>query len=180
MTVAPVATIAAFNEWAKARDWPAVCDGDLAFASPALTDLLTIWREHAGREAMPQRGQLSARVLKAHLTQIAIFERTSVDPPRYRARLMGTKLTQILGDMQGKFLEDTAAPETVARWHAVLDLVLSVKRPLRFFNPIAYIGREHLQAESFGAPLAESGGAPTMVLVGIVFKTNFAAGAEVA
>ncbi len=180
MTSAKAATVATFNEWAKKRDWPALCDADLVFESPALIDLLAIWRMQAGREAIPQRDRLSARVLKAHLAQIAIFERASAEPLRYRVRLMGTKLAQMLGDMQGKCLEDVTAPETAERWHAVLELVLAEKRPLRFFNRVAYIGREHLQAESFGAPLAESGGAIPMVLVGAVFKTNFSAGAEVA
>ncbi|MBU6297080.1 MAG: PAS domain-containing protein [Alphaproteobacteria bacterium] len=174
------ATAAAFNAWAEEKGWPAFCDDGLVFESPFLAELLEIWRKQAGERPIPRRREMTARALKTHLTQIAIFERVSEEPSRYRTRLMGTKLAQILGDMQGKFLDDAAPPETVERWHTVLDLVLSEKRPLRFFNPVAYKQREYLQAESIGAPLTESDGPPTMVLVCAVFKANFSSAEEVA
>ena len=170
MTIAQTAGAVAFNEWAAAHNWSARCDPTLTFESDVFRGLLTAWQEQTGSAAIPQRSQMTARVLKPYLGNVAVFERLC--DGRYSVRLMGTRLTEVLGNLQGKILDDAVSPELVSRWHAVLDLVLAEARPLRFSNRHAYKGREYLQAEALDLPLSESGGPPNMVLICALFKPN--------
>jgi hypothetical protein len=172
MTIAFAARAVAFNDLAKAQGWPSLCDPDLAFESEALTDLLAIWRKHAGTEAIPQRSRTSARVLKQHLGHVAILERVADGPARYRVRLMGTRITQMVGEMQGKFLEDVVPAELLPRWYCALDLTLAEGRPLRFVTRVDFGKLEFLQAELLLAPLLEGSDTPSLVLGGVAFKVN--------
>jgi hypothetical protein len=174
MMDAPNSPAIAFNEWAKARDWPAYCDPELDFESPALIDLLAIWREQADSDAMPHRNKMTARVLKSHLGHISIIERVTEDTPRYRVRLLGSKLAQILGEMQGKYLEDAIAPEVVPHWQARLDLTLAEGRPMRFVSRVDIRKLHFLRSETFWAPLANDREPPSIVLMAAIltFSTS--------
>ena len=172
MTIALPARAAAFNDWAKAHGWPSLCGPDLAFESEALTDLLAIWRKQAGTEAIPQRSRMSARALKHHLGQLAILERVADGPTRYRVRLMGTRITQMVGEMQGKFLEDVLPAELLPRWYCALDLTLAEGRPLRFVTRVDFGKLEFMQAELLLVPLLEGGDMPSLVLGGVAFMAN--------
>ncbi len=174
MVIARAARTASFNEWAKAQDWPARCDPELNFESENLAGLLAVWRALACEGKIPLRRQMTMRLLKPHLRDIAIFERVCEHPKRYHVRLSGSRLSELLGNLQGRLLEEAVSVELARRWHALLDLTLDEVRPLRFTNRIAYKGREHLQAEALHLPLSELGPPPTMVLVCALFKPNTA------
>jgi hypothetical protein len=165
---APNSRAIAFNDWAKARDWPAQCDPELDFESPALIDLLAIWREQAGAAAMPHRGQMTARVLKSHLGHISIIERVTKDSPHYRVRLLGTQLAHVLGEMQGKYLEEAIAPQVVPHWQARLDLTLAEGRPMRFISRVDMKNLYFLRSETFWAPLANDCEPPSLVLMAAI------------
>ena len=167
----------AFNEWAKARDWPAFCDPELDFESPALIDLLAIWREQAGCDAMPHRNKMTARVLKSHLRHISIIERVAEDAPRYRVRLLGTRLAQVLGEMLGKYLEDAITPEVVPHWQARLDLTLAEGCPMRFVSRVDMKKLHFLRSETFWAPLANDREPCSIVLMAAIltFSTTMTA-----
>lgn len=164
------AAIASFNQWAEKRGWEARCDPDLAFESPLLRNLLAVWREQANGRVAPLREEMTARLLKPFLPSIAVMERLA--PDRYRVRLMGTRLTQVLGHLQGKILEEAVTAENAARWHALFDLSLTECRPLRYASPVAYSGAEYLRAEALHLPLSADGGAPSMLLLAAVFAPN--------
>ncbi|MGC9955100.1 MAG: PAS domain-containing protein [Rhizomicrobium sp.] len=174
MTIASPARAAAFNDWAKAQGWPSLCDPDLAFESEALTDLLAIWRKQAGTEAIPQRSRMSARALKHHLGHVAILERVADGPARYRVRLMGTRITQLVGEMQGKFLEEVVPAGVLPRWYCALNLTLAEGRPLRFVTRVDFGTLDFLQAEILLVPLLEESDTPSLVLGGASFKVNVA------
>jgi len=174
MTIALAARAAAFDDWAKAQDWPALCDPDLAFESEALIDLLAIWRKQAGNDLIPQRSKLSARVLKPHLGRVAIVERVADTPTRYRVRLMGTRLAQLFGEMQGKIMEEIIPADLLPRWQCELNLTLAEGRPLRFISRVDFRKLDFLQAELLLAPLLEGSDMPSLVLAGVALKANMA------
>ncbi len=170
MTIAP--RVAAFNDWAKAQAWQAFCDPDLAFESETLADLLAIWRRQAGSDPIPPRSKMDVHVLKRHLGHIGIFERVGT---RYRVRLIGTKLTQVFGEMQGKFVDEAVPPELLQRWEYQIGLPLSQRCALRFVSPsIDFRNLQYLQAELLMAPLLEDAEEPTLVLTGVVLKARLA------
>ncbi|MDE2183542.1 MAG: PAS domain-containing protein [Alphaproteobacteria bacterium] len=163
------ARVTAFNAWAKHHRWSARCDPDLRLKDEGLKGLLAVWREQARAHPVPRRSQFTARLLKPWLASIALIERVSMVPPGYHLRLVGTRVTLVLGLPNGRILEDVVKPETAERWHAVLDVTLEEQCPLRFVAATAYRGLEHLRAEALHLPLSAEGGPATMVLIGMFF-----------
>jgi len=172
MTFEPNSRVEAFNEWAVTHNWPAHCDPSLNFESPALHDLLAIWREQSGSDAIPHRGKLTARILKSHLGHISIIERMEESPSRYRVRLLGTQLVQALGEMQGKYLDEVIAPDVVPHWNARLDLTLAENRPLRFISRVDMKKLYFLRSETMWAPLASDRESPSIVLMAAILTFN--------
>jgi hypothetical protein len=162
---------AAFNDWAKAQGWPSRCDVDLAFESQKLAGLLAIWRLQAGRDPLPRREKLSARILKPYLGSLALFQQIQGNPKRYCIRLMGTLLTQTIGEMQGKYVDEMVPPDLLPRWHAAFDLILAECRPLRFTSRVDFMHLDHLHAEVLLAPLLDGRYEPSLVLGCAVFKS---------
>jgi hypothetical protein len=98
------------------------------------------------------------------LPRVAINERASIDPLRFKWRLMGTQIAQVLGERTGKFIDEDAPPRQIARWNASLDLVLRVARPLRFAGRVLVNGKTYLNSELLFMPLADDAGQPRFVL----------------
>jgi hypothetical protein len=162
----------AFNNWAREANWPAVCDPGLNFSASALRHLLTIWREQAGDAPMPHRSRLTARLMKPYLGDISIIERVSADPVRYRVRLMGTRLTGVLGEMQGRYLDETLAPAVLPHWQRRLGLTLAENRPMRFVSRVDLKGKTYLVSENLWAPLAGDDASCPLVLMAAILKYN--------
>lgn len=158
-----------FNDWAKARTWESECDPALAFESPLLREALSAWRHLSGEGPIPTRRSLTPRALKPLIGQITIFERLGQEPSCYRIRLMGTRITEVLGEMQGKTLDEALPPDAATRWRTALDSALSERCPLRFISRVAFNNLDFLQAEVFLAPLLDDAGALTMAFAATVF-----------
>ncbi|MDE2184146.1 MAG: PAS domain-containing protein [Alphaproteobacteria bacterium] len=159
-----------FNALAEARGWSNRCSPVAQLRDRFLIDLLAVWQGLA-QGAIPPRRAFTARALKPFLRDIAIFEQVARQPPRYRARLVGTGLAAITGDLQGAIIDEKLPPDITARWHASLDAVLRAGAPLRFtVANVAFGGLSHLQAELLAAPMTDDAGAATMVLAGIVLE----------
>jgi hypothetical protein len=156
--------VAAFNALSEREGWEQECDPALGFDHPDFPRMLAIWKEQARENTMPARRSMSPRVLKNFLSRIVINERMSVHPPRFTWRLMGTQITQILGERTGKFIDDDAPPRQIARWNASLDLVLRVARPLRFHGRVLVNGKTYLGSELLFMPLADDAGEARFVL----------------
>ena len=168
---------ASFNDVAAAKNWPLACDPTLSFESDALADVLAIWRGLA-KGGIPYRHMISARMLKPHLAYIGIVERVQADPPRYCVRLMGTKLSQTLGEMQGKMLDEMLPPDLLPRWQSEFDLTLAEQRPLRFTG--SRVDRNNLtflQSETLLCPLLDENDAPNIVLAASILKAGTATSA---
>ena len=160
-----------FNDWAKARTWESECDPTLTFEAPLLREALSAWRRLAGDAPIPTRRSLTPRALKPLIGQITIFERLE-DSAGYRIRLMGTRITEVLGEMQGKTLDEALPPDAAMRWRTALDNTLGERCPLRFLSRVAFNNLDFLQAELLLAPLLDDAGALTMAFAVTIFHTG--------
>ena len=162
--------VIAFDYW-KERSW-AVVEHDplLSFETGILNEAFAVWCAHAESGTIPPRSALTARDMKTFLGSVLIVERQ--DDGRYRVRLMGTKITQVIGEMQGRIIEEALPPDAVARWRMGFDLVLSELRPMRFVSKVIVQDIRCLQAEILLAPLLDEAGRPNMVFGVAIFKTG--------
>ena len=124
-----------YNEKAKTNNWAALCDASLAFNHPDLRRLLGLWRKQA-KGGIPLRTDMTPRVLKSHLQDIAICRRIAGDRSerRWRVCQQGVWFAQILGDFNGKFLDEVLPPHLQPRWQVALDATLADRAPLRFLG----------------------------------------------
>ncbi|HEY1710893.1 MAG TPA: PAS domain-containing protein [Rhizomicrobium sp.] len=164
------ATVArTYNALAALNGWPVYCDSTLTFDHPELEKLLAILEAVRGDRRMPERADLTARMMKDHLAHMTIYER--VAGSRWRVRLMGTRFAGAFGDLTGKIIQDDIPAGRVARFEATLDLALRSEGPLRFLAQADVVGKAFLVAEYLVAPLADEAGDPAMVLSRAHFST---------
>jgi hypothetical protein len=155
-----------FNRFAETTAAPSRCDPMLAFETPELAHALLLWQEKAGAHGMPSRRDLGARALKAVLPNVVIVDAVGDGPTRrYRFRLEGTALTELLGDHTGKFFDEAVVSPFRERWSAMMDATLDGGAPLRFFGRIEYDTQDYLSMELLLAPLSDEG-AQAVLLVG--------------
>jgi len=158
------AAIAAFNAQAEAQGWDQFCDASLSYGHGDFAAVLALWKTHARGRTLPARADMSARALKTYLPHIALKERVQENPSRYRWRLTGTRVAQIIGERTGKFTDEDAPPQLVARWNASCDLVLSACTPLRFVGRVLANNKDYLSSDLLFMPLADAQGAPRFVM----------------
>ncbi len=156
--------VKSLNQRAARENWYYVCDPSLAFSDPIYERLLGLWRSRSEGRPMPRRSQMTPRELKDVLRNLLVLERVERQPSRYRARLIGTSLTSMVGDRTGKMVEEVLPPEQVTRWAICHDLVLDGGVPLRFVGRVHLQGKEFLNAENLYVPLANDNDEPVFVM----------------
>jgi hypothetical protein len=157
---------------ARLEGWPFRCDATLEFERAELNQLRDLWRSLAAGRAAPSRTDFDARTLKPYLRNIMIIERVFIGPGRwrYRTRLTGTAVADMIGDPTGKFLEEQLPLELVPRWASSYDATLDSGQPLRLVADLQLPQLAHLSGEALIAPLADRDGDLTLVFGCIYFK----------
>jgi hypothetical protein len=158
------AAIKALNERAVREKWYQVCYPNLSFSDSYYNQLLDLWHAKASMKRMPARSDMTLRDLKDLLRNILVFERVSINPSRYRFRLVGTGLHNIAGEVTGKMVDEVVPPEHLPRWHGCGDLILDGGQPLRFVGRVHLEGKEYLDAENLYVPLTNDNDEPTFVM----------------
>ena len=166
-----IAAAKVFNAKALQQNWNQFCDPTLAFSDPTYSQLLSVWRAKAGDRSMPARSQMTARDLKDFLRHISLVQREEENGvSRYRWRLIGTSVTQIVGHHTGKTFDDSIAPEHLARWNQVCDMILESEQPWRFLGRVQIGDRDYLKAENLFFPLSDDNGVPNFVMGFCLYK----------
>ena len=160
-----------YNALAKAQGWRSACYAGLEFKSHALSDLLAIWRRIAPPGGIPKRKELTPRLLRAHLTDIAIYERSrSADGrERYRMRVIGARYSSVLGDLGTEYFDETVPAKFLRRWHAAPNAVIEAGAPLRFVSRTETVDKPFITGEYMMAPLIGDSGEVDTVISGAVF-----------
>ena len=154
-----------FNRFAERTDAPSRCDPTLAFETPALTNALALWQEKAVGREIPSRRDFSAHALKAYLPTVAIVEAVDEgDARRYRFRLMGTAIADLLGDYTGKFIDEAVASPFRERWLTMMGAPLAAGAPLRFFGRVGYNDLNYLSMELLFAPMRDEGAQSILIV----------------
>jgi len=159
-----LAAAQALNRKAAEQKWYHFCDPTLAFADQSYDEFLNLWRQRAGSRTMPRRAEITPRDLKNFLRNVVIFERETIHPVRFRWRIIGTGITDILGHNTGKTFEESVPPELLTRWNECGNLILDGQKPLRFIGRVHLQGREYLDAEHLYVPLANDNDQPTYIM----------------
>jgi hypothetical protein len=157
---------------AKLEGWPFHCDATLEFERAELNAVRDLWRSLAVGKPAPSRADFDARTLKPYLRNILINERVFAGPERwrYRTRLVGTAVADILGDPTGKFLEEQLPLELVPRWASTYDAILDSGQPLRLVADFELPQLAFLRGEALIAPLTDRDGKLTLVFSCAYFK----------
>jgi len=160
-----------YNALAKAQGWRSTCHAALEFKAHALSDLLAIWRRIAPPDGIPRRKELTPRMLRAHLTDIAIYERSrSADGrERYRMRVIGARYSSVIGDFGTKYFDETVPAKFLRRWHAAPNTVIEAGAPLRFVSRTETVDKPFITGEYMMAPLLGDGGEIDTVISGAAF-----------
>jgi hypothetical protein len=155
-----------FNALAVANAWPTRIDSTMSFQSKELRAMRDLWNSVAAENSLPSRSQFTARHLKPYLPDLDLvgIEAEAGRARRYRHRYVGTHVVAVLGEMTGQAFEDFMPPETSARTIACFDAVVAGCRPTRVLTRFQLPKADYLAAEIFGAPLAEDGVTPNMIL----------------
>lgn len=159
-----------FENWAtspRAITW----DESLSFEADLLSEACRVWMTAAG-DSTPPRASITARLVKRFVGNFIIFERQATGT--FVVRLMGTRVSTVLGEMQGKTFAEALPPDADQRWTSVLNRVLAGRKPLRVVTMVNLNGMQFLEAEILLAPLCDDRGVDTMVFTVVVFRSGVA------
>jgi len=155
-----------FNRFAERMAAPGRCDPSLSFDTAALAEAASVWRDKAAGRDMPLRRDMGARTLKPFLPNVVILDIVEDNAARrYRVRLMGTSIAQVLGDHTGKYLDETITPPFRDRWSMAIEAALSAGVPIRLSGRVDYGGHDYLAMELMLAPFEQRGESAAAVLV---------------
>ena len=160
-----IETAEKFNRFAESMGMPARCDASLGFNTPQLAEAVAIWREKAGESGLPPRTQFTARTLRAFLPHVSTVDLVETDSSRrFRFRLMGTAVSQLLGDHTGKFVDEAVVSPFRERWLAVMEAAIKAGAPLRIFGRLEYRQQDFIAMDMMIAPLGSVSGQAEGVL----------------
>lgn len=136
---------------------------------PFLRELLALWRGRRGERLMPARRDFDAVEFLRFGGRIALID-VEYEPKRYRFRLIGSKMTEVLGrDSTGRYVDelyDSAFYQTAVEPYEV---VSRERRPVASHGNMKRMGKEFLRFQSLDLPLSSDGERVDMILKGTEF-----------
>lgn len=162
-TVSPASTEARVN---RSGEWTAGSRTNPTFVTPQLRRIAELWDARRGTHSMPARSSLTLRDLSCALPQLSIVD-VVIDggATRFKVRLMGSELDQVLAPMTGRFVDDAVPPPHSDRWATFLTEALQHRSPTRALSRAEYGDRRLYLVEALIAPLADDGEHPDKVMV---------------
>lgn len=150
---------ARFNQVAQTKGWPLICDEWVQFDLPKLKEALAYWTKIAGHRGSPIRGELTPHGMKSFLAQVSLAERSlgADGGPRWKVRLQGSDIDRVFGPLTGRFIDEVFEPDRLLRWMSSIQLVLDLRKPVRFLGEMRIPDRDPCVMESLLAPLSSDG-----------------------
>tara|TARA_R110002167_G_scaffold244516_5_gene450021 strand:- start:232 stop:720 length:489 start_codon:yes stop_codon:yes gene_type:complete len=147
-------------------------DPDLNVVSPLLLNGLEIWRQARGMAAMPARRDFDpVRLPLELLPHILLVDVEYLPEPRFRWRLIGTYITDMIGrDSTGRYWDEIYDANVLAAISKGPRWVLEHRRPIRSLGTAPVHGRAHRRSENLDMPLSSDGEKVDMLLVISVYS----------
>lgn len=127
--------------------------------APQIARILEVWKAAAGGRSFPSAGALGPGELKSVLPDVHIYT-VAPEAPRYRVRLIGTRMTEHIGrNLAGKPVDEIPL-ETLRRAISnLLGAVETARTWLHLMAPraIALSNGDHKALESVWLPCADDG-----------------------
>lgn len=139
-------------------------------SSARLATLLGYWSGKRERDRPPSRGQLDPADLRGLLPNLMLLD-VEPAPSRFRFRLVGTRMVEVLGhDPTGQPLEDAREGRDLL---SPLGRVVATARPVASVGTLAWTNGGRVDVEWLFLPLGSGGADVTMILAGADFFGPF-------
>lgn len=150
---------------------PFALDPALGFAAPELATLLAYWQEKrgAGRK-MPARADIDPAdpALRSHIGYLILVDVIG-RPPRFRYRLVGSRITAEVGrNATGRWLDELYAPGDYRHMIPPYLWVVQHGAPLRSTGDLGFVERDWLRLEALDLPLSSDGERVDVILTRVV------------
>lgn len=141
---------------AQESDWR-IIDVTLNFTDPELVELLGVWRTLCDGRKFPARGNFTPEALSRHLGWIILLD-VEPEPTRFRFRLIGTAITDILGrDSTGCYLDELYDGPIRDRALSPYVQVVTHRRPIRSTGWMVHASKGHIRYEAIYLPFSDDG-----------------------
>lgn len=118
---------------------------------------------------MPARGDFDAVEFMRFGGRIALID-VEHEPRRYRFRLIGSKMTEVLGrDCTGRYVDDLYERDFYHTAVEPYEVVLRDRRPVTSHGNMKRMGKEFLRFQSLDLPLSGDGERVDMIIKGTEF-----------
>jgi hypothetical protein len=136
-----------------------------AATDPRLRDFFAYWRAKAPPGRLPGRQHLDPLDIPRLLRHIAMFDVVcSAGATRFRFRLMGTGVVQLMGnDYTGRWVDETMAPDVYFNLEAAFTQVCAAQ-PHYWERLLPFPNREYVGHRRLALPLASDGVAVDMII----------------
>lgn len=163
---------AAINAKARVGHWPFRCDSDLLFDRPELNLLRDLWRSHASKIGIPRHADFDAKPLESVLKHMTILERVrgTDGVSRFRIEHQGAYLAAVMGNNEGRYIDEGIPEALLPRWTTVFNSVLDGRAPVRVVADFEFAKLSYATGEAFVAPLSDIKGEAKLILVGVFIK----------
>jgi hypothetical protein len=164
MTQMPSDFAATRSADALATPWFGTFDTD--FATPQLKLAFDVWDAKRGTRSMPARLDLGIRDLKFALPNLSLLDIVREGHGlRYRVRLVGSILDEMVAPMTGRFLDEAVPGHFAQKWSTQWLPAIVERRVMRGVGRVEFAGRRWYVAESAFCPLASDGETPDILMV---------------
>lgn len=147
-------------------------DCQLRAARPALTELVKLWFLRRSDGPVPPRSAFDAQSLKAYLPHIIICE-YEPDSRRYRYRLVGTAITDMLGaNITGHYFDEIYPAPDLHDLRDICDAVRLSGEPRTASGTMALVDRAVVNMEVLLLPVAVTEGQNPQLLGAVYFSAG--------
>jgi hypothetical protein len=136
-----------------------------AATDPRLRDFFAYWRAKAPSGRLPGRQHIDPLDIPRLLRHIAMFDVVhAANVTRFRFRLMGTGVVQLMGDdYTGRWVDETMAPDDYLKLHAAFAQVCA-GQPHYWERLLPFPNREFVGHRRLALPLASDGSTVDMII----------------
>jgi hypothetical protein len=131
---------------------------------PLLRDLYAYWHGKKGDRKMPSRPDICPTEIIDLLPKIVLID-VEHEPQRFRFRLVGTDVVNVMGqDATGKYLDDLSSNPVI---HDRLSWLTQHKTTYYVTSRLDWLNRSFQKYHVLGLPLGDETGKVNMIMYGI-------------